>query len=50
MPGFIANRMMGAIQRAAMDLAATGVASIEDIDTTARGALGTPGAPSNSWI
>lgn len=44
-PGFIANRMMGAIQREAMDLAAAGVASIEDIDTTARTALGHPMGP-----
>lgn len=44
-PGFIANRMMGAIQREALDLADGGVASIEDIDTTARTALGHPMGP-----
>ncbi|MER8026813.1 3-hydroxyacyl-CoA dehydrogenase family protein [Glutamicibacter protophormiae] len=44
-PGFIANRMMGAINREALDLAAAGVASIEDIDTTARTALGHPMGP-----
>lgn len=44
-PGFLANRMMCAIQREAMDLAAEGVASIEDIDTTARTALGHPMGP-----
>jgi 3-hydroxybutyryl-CoA dehydrogenase len=44
-PGFIANRMMGAIQQEALDLASKGVASIEDIDTTARTALGHPMGP-----
>lgn len=44
-PGFIANRLMGAIQREALDLAAAGIASIEDIDTTARTALGHPMGP-----
>lgn len=44
-PGFIANRMMGAIQREALELAAQGVASIKDIDTTARTALGHPMGP-----
>jgi len=44
-PGFIANRMMGAIQQEALNLASKGVASIEDIDTTARTALGHPMGP-----
>jgi len=44
-PGFIANRLMGAIQREALALAAAGIASKEDIDTTARAALGHPMGP-----
>ena len=44
-PGFIANRMMGAINREALNLAQAGFASIEDIDTTARTALGHPMGP-----
>jgi 3-hydroxybutyryl-CoA dehydrogenase len=44
-PGFIANRLMGAIQREALALAGAGIASIEDIDTTARTALGHPMGP-----
>ncbi|WP_431711214.1 3-hydroxyacyl-CoA dehydrogenase family protein [Glutamicibacter uratoxydans] len=44
-PGFVANRIMGAMQREALDLAAAGVASIPDIDTTARTALGHPMGP-----
>lgn len=44
-PGFIANRLMGAIQREALALAEAGVASREDIDTTARTALGHPMGP-----
>lgn len=44
-PGFIANRLMGAIQREALFLADQGIASIEDIDTTARTALGHPMGP-----
>ncbi|WP_313811996.1 3-hydroxyacyl-CoA dehydrogenase family protein [Glutamicibacter sp.] len=44
-PGFIANRMMGAINKEALNLAQSGVASIEDIDTTARTALGHPMGP-----
>ena len=44
-PGFIANRLMGAIQREALFLADEGIASIEDIDTTARTALGHPMGP-----
>lgn len=44
-PGFIANRLMGAIQKEALFLADAGIASIEDIDTTARTALGHPMGP-----
>lgn len=44
-PGFIANRMMGAIQREALELTSAGVASIADIDSTARTALGHPMGP-----
>ena len=44
-PGFIANRLMGAIQREALFLADSGIATIEDIDTTARTALGHPLGP-----
>ena len=44
-PGFIANRLMGAIQREALALAEAGIASIADIDTTARSALGHPMGP-----
>ncbi|MCG2623282.1 3-hydroxyacyl-CoA dehydrogenase family protein [Arthrobacter sp. I2-34] len=44
-PGFIANRLMGAIQREALALSAAGIASKEDIDTTARTALGHPMGP-----
>jgi len=44
-PGFVANRMMGALQREALELAANGVASFQDIDTTAKTALGHPMGP-----
>src|SRR5690606_2492291 len=44
-PGFIANRMMGAINAEALNLAHAGIASIEDIDTTAKSALGHPMGP-----
>ncbi|QCU77019.1 3-hydroxyacyl-CoA dehydrogenase family protein [Citricoccus sp. SGAir0253] len=44
-PGFIANRLMGAVQREALALAEAGVASLEDIDTAARTALGHPLGP-----
>jgi 3-hydroxybutyryl-CoA dehydrogenase len=44
-PGFIANRLMGAIHREALALAYAGVASISNIDTTARSALGHPMGP-----
>jgi 3-hydroxybutyryl-CoA dehydrogenase len=44
-PGFVANRLMGALQKEALALAAAGIASKEDIDTTARTALGHPMGP-----
>lgn len=44
-PGFLANRLMGAIQREALALAEAGIATVEDIDTTARTALGHPMGP-----
>ncbi|WP_159614094.1 3-hydroxyacyl-CoA dehydrogenase family protein [Glutamicibacter sp. JC586] len=44
-PGFIANRMMGAINAEALNLAEQGIASIKDIDTTAKTALGHPMGP-----
>ncbi|MFZ3415171.1 3-hydroxyacyl-CoA dehydrogenase family protein [Arthrobacter sp. 3Tela_A] len=44
-PGFIANRLMGALQREALALAAAGIATHRDIDTTARTALGHPMGP-----
>lgn len=44
-PGFVANRLMGAVQREALALVEAGVASLEDIDTAARTALGHPMGP-----
>lgn len=44
-PGFVANRLMGAVQKEALALHAAGIASIEDIDTTAKMALGYPMGP-----
>lgn len=44
-PGFIANRLMGALQREALYLSESGIATIQDIDTTARTALGHPMGP-----
>ncbi|PQZ94973.1 3-hydroxyacyl-CoA dehydrogenase [Arthrobacter sp. MYb227] len=44
-PGFVANRLMGALQKEALYLADAGIASLEDIDTTARTALGHPMGP-----
>ncbi|MFJ3958427.1 3-hydroxyacyl-CoA dehydrogenase family protein [Arthrobacter sp. NPDC090010] len=44
-PGFIANRLMGALQKEALGLLAAGVATMEDIDTTARTALNHPMGP-----
>ncbi|NVN00378.1 3-hydroxyacyl-CoA dehydrogenase family protein [Arthrobacter sp. SDTb3-6] len=44
-PGFVANRLMGAVQKEALALLAGGVANKEDIDTTARLALRHPMGP-----
>lgn len=44
-PGFVANRLMGAVRSEALRLHADGIASIEDIDTAARSALGHPMGP-----
>ncbi|UNK45190.1 3-hydroxyacyl-CoA dehydrogenase family protein [Arthrobacter sulfonylureivorans] len=44
-PGFVANRLMGAIQKEALALHAAGIASLEDIDSTAKTALGHPMGP-----
>ncbi|WP_105030236.1 3-hydroxyacyl-CoA dehydrogenase family protein [Arthrobacter ruber] len=44
-PGFIANRLMGALQHEALALAGAGIATKEDIDITARAALGHPMGP-----
>ncbi|RAN69605.1 3-hydroxyacyl-CoA dehydrogenase [Bacillus sp. SRB_336] len=44
-PGFVANRLMGAIRDEALRLYADGVAGFEDIDTAARTALGHPMGP-----
>lgn len=44
-PGFIANRLMGAVRSEAMRLQEQGIASVEDIDTAAKTALGHPMGP-----
>lgn len=44
-PGFIANRLMGAIRSEALDLYDQNIASLEDIDTAAKSALGHPMGP-----
>jgi 3-hydroxybutyryl-CoA dehydrogenase len=44
-PGFVANRLMGALRDEALRLLGDGVASVEDIDTAARTALGHPMGP-----
>lgn len=44
-PGFVANRLMGAIRDEALALYSDGIASIPDIDTAARDALGHPLGP-----
>jgi 3-hydroxybutyryl-CoA dehydrogenase len=44
-PGFVANRLMGAIRDEALRLYADGVAGFEDIDTAAKTALGHPMGP-----
>lgn len=44
-PGFVANRLMGAIRDEALRLYADGIASFQDIDTAAKTALGHPMGP-----
>lgn len=44
-PGFVANRLMGAVRDEALALLAAEVASVVDIDTAARDALGYPMGP-----
>jgi 3-hydroxybutyryl-CoA dehydrogenase len=44
-PGFIANRILGAVRDEAIFLLENGIASVEDIDTTCRTALGYPMGP-----
>jgi len=44
-PGFVANRLMGAVREEALRLYADGVSSVADIDTAARDALGYPMGP-----
>jgi 3-hydroxybutyryl-CoA dehydrogenase len=44
-PGFVANRLMGALRDEALRLLGGGVASVEDIDTAARTALNHPMGP-----
>lgn len=44
-PGFIANRLMGAVRTEALSLLEKDIASIEDIDTAAKSALGYPMGP-----
>ncbi|MCA3747528.1 MAG: 3-hydroxyacyl-CoA dehydrogenase family protein [Rubrobacter sp.] len=44
-PGFVANRILGAIMDEAISLYENGVASVEDIDAACRSALGHPMGP-----
>jgi 3-hydroxybutyryl-CoA dehydrogenase len=44
-PGFVANRLLGALRDEALRLEAAGVAGFEDIDVAARTALGHPMGP-----
>lgn len=44
-PGFVANRLLGALREEALRLEEAGVASFEDIDVAARTALGHPMGP-----
>lgn len=44
-PGFVANRILGAIRREALELHDAGVADVEDIDRAARTALRHPMGP-----
>jgi 3-hydroxybutyryl-CoA dehydrogenase len=44
-PGFVANRILGAVRDEAISLLEQGVSSVEDIDTACRTALGHPMGP-----
>ena len=44
-PGFVANRILGAVRDEAIFLLEQGVATVEDIDTACRTALGYPMGP-----
>jgi 3-hydroxybutyryl-CoA dehydrogenase len=44
-PGFIANRILGAVRDEAIHLLENGIASVQDIDTACRTALGYPMGP-----
>ena len=44
-PGFVANRLLAAIRKEALQLHSEGVASFEDIDIAAKSALGHPMGP-----
>ena len=44
-PGFLANRLLNALRREALDLYEGGVADFEDIDLAAKTALGHPMGP-----
>jgi 3-hydroxybutyryl-CoA dehydrogenase len=44
-PGFIANRILGAVRDEAIFLVENGIATVEDIDTACRTALGYPMGP-----
>ena len=44
-PGFVANRILGAVRDEAIFLLEQGVSSVEDIDTACRTALGYPMGP-----
>lgn len=44
-PGFVANRLMGALRTEALELYERGIASFEDIDEAAKNALGHPMGP-----
>ena len=44
-PGFVANRLLGALRREALELYEAGIADFQDIDVAARMALGHPMGP-----